>query len=102
MGEVKFSNFRKSINGDQLRCELGKALTIPDPYVDTTATTLTVVGQVDEANRPQIESVLDAHTPDPDWGMDPDLKEIRALGNKASKSQGDIHRFMTLVAKRLR
>lgn len=102
MGEVKISNFRKTVNQPQLRVELGRALSIPDPYVDVTATTLAVVGMVEEEQRSSIETVVNDHTPDPDWGVDDDLKEIRAIGQKASKSQGDIHRFMSLVAKRLR
>ena len=102
MGEVKVSNFRKTVNQEQLRSELGKALSIPDPYVDVTATTLCVVGMVDEPQRPQIEATLDAHVPDPEWNLDDELKEIRAIGKKSAPKADDIHRFMSLVAKRLR
>lgn len=102
MGEVKFSNFRKTVNPDQLRSELGKALKVPDPYVDTTATTLAVVGMVDEQQRPQIQAVLDTHTPDPDWSVDPDVREMRAIAKKVSKSPDDIHRWITLATARLK
>ena len=65
MGEVKFDGFQKQVRQDQLRGELGRALGIPEPYVDVTEDSLCVVGMVDEDDRDQIEQVLDDHTPEP-------------------------------------
>lgn len=72
----------RPVRTDQLREEIGKALDIPEPYVDISEDGIDIIGMVSSEDKAAIAEVIAAHVPDDDFALSPDERRLAQLRRK--------------------
>jgi hypothetical protein len=80
MATISFPH--RPVRTDQLREEIGRALDIPEPYVDISEDGIDVIGMVSPEDKSAIADVIAAHVPDEYFALSADERRLAQLRRK--------------------